>query len=45
TIAYSTYQLWFIEMNDVLDSTSMINNGKRISIAKLVEQLISKYEI
>ncbi|CAF2804314.1 unnamed protein product [Rotaria sp. Silwood2] len=52
--AYPTYQRSFIEineqqdilvnkMNDELDSTSIINNEKRTSAAKLVEQLISKY--
>ncbi|CAF4186465.1 unnamed protein product [Rotaria sp. Silwood2] len=53
-IAYPTYQRSFIEineqqdilvnkMNDELDSTSIINNEKRTSAAKLVGQLISKY--
>ncbi|CAF1347073.1 unnamed protein product [Rotaria sp. Silwood1] len=38
-VTYSTYQRWFIEMNDEFDSTSMINNEKRTSVAKLVHQL------
>ena len=50
TIAYSVYQRSFIEineqkdilvnkMNDEFDSTSMINNEKRTSSTKLVNQL------
>jgi hypothetical protein len=52
-IAYPIYQRSFIEINeqqiltnkinDEVDSTSIINNEKRTSAAKLVEQLISKY--
>jgi len=51
-IAYPIYQRSFIEINeqqiltnkinDEVDSTSIINNEKRTSAAKLVEQLISK---
>ncbi|CAF1277551.1 unnamed protein product [Adineta ricciae] len=51
---YPTYRRSFIDINDTsleltnksteeLDSTSTINNEKRTSAAKLVEQLISKY--
>ncbi|CAF3339200.1 unnamed protein product, partial [Rotaria sp. Silwood2] len=51
-----TYQRSFIEineqqdilvykMNDELDSTSMINNEKRTSAAKLVEQLVSNHTL
>ncbi len=50
---HPTYQRSFIEINEQIltnkineegDSTSTINNEKRTSAAKLVEQLISKYK-
>ncbi|CAF4693397.1 unnamed protein product, partial [Rotaria magnacalcarata] len=52
---YPTYQRSLIEINeqqeilvnkmhDELDATSIENNEKRTSAAKLVEQLISKYK-
>jgi hypothetical protein len=53
-LAYPTYQRSFLsineqqqilsnKLNEELESTSTINNEKRTSAGKLVEQLISKY--